>query len=74
MKTASITGSAKEIGGMIKQARQAKKLTQDDVARMAKVSRSRVSQIENGDFGDNAFFAIAKQLGLDIQLTDKTDA
>ena len=63
-----------EIGTVIRQKRKELKLTQEELAKRAKLSRTTLSRVENGYFGNISvatFDNILSVLGLTIELKAK---
>ncbi len=63
-----------DIGAAIRKARLAARITQDDLARQAEVSRGTVNQLETGvfpDLGVKKLLAILKVVGLDMVIQKK---
>ena len=59
-----------EIGSTLRSARQARGLTQDELARLAGVGRSSLSQLENGSIGEigiRKVLRVCAVLGLELQ-------
>jgi transcriptional regulator with XRE-family HTH domain len=61
-----------EIGKTIKTLRKEKNLTQDELAKMANISRPTLSKLENGELGKVSiatFVTILRILGYDLEIT-----
>lgn len=61
-----------EIGSRLRSARQARGLTQDELARLAGVGRTSLSQLENGTIGEigvRKILRVCAVLGLELQVT-----
>ena len=59
-----------EIGATLRSARQARGLTQDELARLAGVGRTSLSQLENGSIGEigiRKILRVCAVLGLELQ-------
>ena len=59
-----------EIGLTLRSARQARQLTQDELARLAGISRSSLPQLENGSIGEIGICKVLRVcavLGLELQ-------
>lgn len=59
-----------EIGAMLRVARQARGLTQDELARLAGIGRTSLSQLENGTIGEigvRKVLRVCAVLGLELQ-------
>ena len=59
-----------EIGSTLRSARQARGLTQDELARLAGIGRSSLSQLENGSIGEigiRKVLRVCAVLGLELQ-------
>jgi transcriptional regulator with XRE-family HTH domain len=64
-----------EFGPKIRQARTAKKLTQEALARATNLSRTTINQLESGaspDIGVKKLLAVLDVLGLDLDVTKKS--
>ena len=60
-----------EIGATLRSARQARGLTQAELARLAGVGRTRLSQLENGSIGEigvRKILRVCAVLGLELQV------
>ena len=60
-----------EIGSRLRSARQARGLTQDELARLAGVGRTSLSQLENGTIGEigvRKILRVCAVLGLELQV------
>jgi len=59
-----------EIGATLRSARQARGLTQDELARLAGIGRTSLSQLENGSIGEigiRKILRVCAVLGLELQ-------
>jgi len=59
-----------EIGTTLRSARQARGLTQDELARLAGIGRTSLSQLENGTIGEigvRKILRVCAVLGLELQ-------
>ncbi len=60
-----------EIGSRLRSARQARGLTQDELARLAGIGRTSLSQLENGTIGEigvRKILRVCAVLGLALQI------